>query len=208
MDPLSQRIGIAYLVQIILLGMQALVVVLLLASGIANLFFANSANKWLHRAKLLRDLPRQDARGFGTGQLCLGGMLLLPVLIGAPFWLTLLALTGVMALFLVYRGHVGTQQELPGPLVTGVLLVFPALLLCVTLYERADMLEASHRAFGGVLAQRMEALRWQAEHDPASPSVGDMAVDFELSDPSGTRSVRLFDLIGEKPVALIFGSHT
>ena len=208
MDPLSRLIAVAYLVQIALFAMQALLVALLLASGIANLFFAKSADKWLRRGQLLRDLPKQEARGFGTGQLCLGGMLLLPALIGAPFWLTLLALTGVMALFLVYRGHVGTQQELPGPLVTGVLLVFPALLLCVTLYERADMLEASHRAFGGALAQRMEALRWQAEHDPASPSVGDMAVDFELSDTSGTRSVRLFDLIGEKPVALIFGSHT
>jgi len=208
MDPLSRLIGIAYLVQIALFGMQAQLLVLLLASGISNLFFANSANKWVRRAQLLRDLPRQEARGSGTGQLWLGGMLLLPVLIGAPFWLTLLALTGVIVLFLVYRGNVGTQEALPGPLVTGVLLVFPALLLCVTLYERADMLEASHRAFGSALAQRMEALRWQAEHDPASPSVGDMVVDFELSDPSGTRSVRLFDLIGEKPVALIFGSHT
>jgi hypothetical protein len=208
MDPLSRLIGVAYLVQIALFGMQALVVALLLTSGIANLFFANSANKWLRRAQLLRDLPRQEARGFGMGQLCMGGMLLLPVLTGAPAWLTLLALTGVMVLFIVYRGHVGTPEELPGPLVTGALLVFPALLLGVTLYERADTFEASHRVFGAVLEQRMEALRWQAEHDPASPSVGDMAVDFELSDPSGTRSVRLFDLLGEKPVALIFGSHT
>jgi hypothetical protein len=208
MDPLSRLIGIAYLVQTILLGMQALVIALLLASGMANLVFANSASKCLRRAQLLRHLTRQGARGFGIGQLCLGGMLLLPVLIGAPFWLTLLALAGVMALFLVYKGHVGTQQAPPGPPVTGVLLVFPALLLCVTLYERADMLEASRRIFGGALAQRVEALRWQAEHDLASPSIGDMAVDFELSDPSGTRSVRLFDQIGEKPVALIFGSHT
>jgi hypothetical protein len=208
MDPLSRLIGVAYLAQIALFGMQALVVALLFTSGIANLVFANSARKWLRRAQLLRDLPRQEARGFGMGQLCMGGMLLLPGLVGAPAWLTLLALTGVMVLFIVYRGHVGTQEEPPGPLVTGALLVFPALLLGVTLYERADTFEASHRVFGAVLSQRMEALRWEAEHDPASPSVGDMAVDFELSDPSGTRSVRLFDLIGEKPVALIFGSHT
>jgi uncharacterized protein YjeT (DUF2065 family) len=182
--------------------------VLLLVSGIANLFVVGSSNEWLRRVQVLRDLPSEKARSFGAGQLCLGAVLLLPLLIGAPFWITLLALTGVMALFLVYKRHVDTRQALPTPLAHGVLLACPALLLCVTLYERADMLEASHRIFRGALEQRIEAVRWQAEHDPASPAIGDMAVDFELSDPSGTRRVRLFEQIGEKPVALIFGSHT
>ena len=68
MDPLSRLIGVAYLVQIVLFCMQALLVALLLASGIANLFFAKSANQWLRRARLLRDLPRQEARGFGASR--------------------------------------------------------------------------------------------------------------------------------------------
>ncbi len=49
---------------------------------------------------------------------------------------------------------------------------------------------------------------WQKKYDRLAPDTGDPAPDFELSDSEGKSSVRLSDLIGKKPVALIFGSFT
>lgn len=50
--------------------------------------------------------------------------------------------------------------------------------------------------------------RWQKHHDAQAPKVGDAAPDFELRDTTGQRSVRLSELRGDRPVALVFGSFT
>ena len=49
---------------------------------------------------------------------------------------------------------------------------------------------------------------WQDYYDPLSPREGTEAPDFELSDISGDKSIRLSDFRGDKPVALVFGSFT
>jgi len=49
---------------------------------------------------------------------------------------------------------------------------------------------------------------WQKQYDPLAPKVGDLAPDFELRDVDGENPVRLSDLTGQKPVALVFGSFT
>ena len=49
---------------------------------------------------------------------------------------------------------------------------------------------------------------WQKKHDALAPKLGDIAPDFELTDVTGTKTVRLSDFQGKKPVALIFGSFT
>ena len=48
----------------------------------------------------------------------------------------------------------------------------------------------------------------QKRLDAKAPKAGDIAPDFELLDPSGQNSVRLSDFLGQKPVALSFGSYT
>ena len=60
----------------------------------------------------------------------------------------------------------------------------------------------------GMIASRKEARAWQERYDPLAPRSGDVAPDFELRDVNGQHSVRLSDLTGQKPVALIFGSFT
>jgi len=57
-------------------------------------------------------------------------------------------------------------------------------------------------------AYREESRAWQKRFDPSAPKEGDMAPDFELRDASGENPVRLSELIGTKPVGLIFGSFT
>jgi peroxiredoxin len=49
---------------------------------------------------------------------------------------------------------------------------------------------------------------WQQKYETSAPKVGDLAPDFELYDIRNEQSVRLSDVKGEKPVALIFGSYT
>ena len=61
---------------------------------------------------------------------------------------------------------------------------------------------------GHTIGSRQEATAWQAEHELSAPRVGDAAPDFALRDSEGEREMRLRDLEGKSPVALIFGSFT
>ena len=58
------------------------------------------------------------------------------------------------------------------------------------------------------ITNRDEAMAWQNHYDAQAPKVGDIAPDFELQDAHGENPVRLSDLQGEKPIALVFGSFT
>ena len=60
----------------------------------------------------------------------------------------------------------------------------------------------------GTLKTRKEATAWQKKFDANAPKVGELAPDFELRDSRGENSLRLSDLRGQQPVALIFGSFT
>ena len=60
----------------------------------------------------------------------------------------------------------------------------------------------------GTLKNRKEATAWQKKFDANAPKVGELAPDFELSDSRGENSLRLSDLRGQQPVALVFGSFT
>ena len=41
-----------------------------------------------------------------------------------------------------------------------------------------------------------------------APKVGEVAPDFTLYDPSGEQALTLSEMVGEQPVALVFGSFT
>ncbi|MCJ7567082.1 MAG: hypothetical protein MUO58_06050 [Anaerolineales bacterium] len=58
------------------------------------------------------------------------------------------------------------------------------------------------------LKNRKEATAWQKKYDLHAPKLGDLAPDFELRDSRGENPLRLSDLRGQMPVALIFGSFT
>ena len=49
---------------------------------------------------------------------------------------------------------------------------------------------------------------WQEKYDALAPKPGDVAPGFSLSDINGENPLDLSDMIGRKPVALIFGSFT
>ncbi len=60
----------------------------------------------------------------------------------------------------------------------------------------------------GTLKTRKEATAWQKKFDAHAPKVGELAPDFELRDSRGENPLRLSDLRGLQPVALVFGSFT
>ena len=55
---------------------------------------------------------------------------------------------------------------------------------------------------------RKKGKAWQERFDALAPKVGDVAPDFELHDANGQNPIRLSNLRGHKPAALIFGSFT
>jgi hypothetical protein len=48
----------------------------------------------------------------------------------------------------------------------------------------------------------------RGERRQTTLKVGDLAPDFTLSDPKGSRQVTLSSFRGKKPVVLVFGSYT
>jgi len=60
----------------------------------------------------------------------------------------------------------------------------------------------------GFLSAYKETKARQLEDDAGAPKKGDWAPDFELKELDGTTTCRLSDFRGEKPVVLVFGSHT
>ncbi len=60
----------------------------------------------------------------------------------------------------------------------------------------------------GIKKGRQQIRAWQEKYEPLAPQEGDIAPDFDLRDVRGENVVRLSELRGSKPVALIFGSHT
>lgn len=62
--------------------------------------------------------------------------------------------------------------------------------------------------FRFIFSYRKEKMGEQLALNKKAPKAGDPAPDFTLTDVSGERSVTLSDFLGEKPVALVFGSFT
>ena len=61
---------------------------------------------------------------------------------------------------------------------------------------------------GETLKDRTLARAWQRKYDGQAPKFGDLAPDFMLFDSDGQNPVQLSNIVGQKPVALIFGSFT
>jgi len=89
-------------------------------------------------------------------------------------------------------------------------LILSALLICgFTAWEERDLVYAGYIVnYKTIYWRHKEVSVWQQENNPNVPKIGEMAPDFELSDFTGDKTVRLSDYRGEKPVVLLFGSFT
>lgn len=65
-----------------------------------------------------------------------------------------------------------------------------------------------HASFKKTFRNPKEAMDAMGVREPSAPKAGTPAPDFELTDPSGEKTVRLSSFKGKAPVVLIFGSYT
>ena len=101
------------------------------------------------------------------------------------------------------------QETKVGNLTRNGLALSAVLLFGFTIWEGRDLVYAGFDInYKAIYWRNKEVTVWQQENNPNVPKVGELAPDFELSDNTGKKSVRLSDFRGKKPVVLLFGSFT
>lgn len=144
-------------------------------------------------------LLRRTASAATSGLRGLVGItLLLPLVSGAPFAVSVLAVGIAFVLF--WRDDPGWLRRAGLAASLGV--------LAFSLFEREDPIALGLEVVSQMQETRAQELSWQLETDRQAPKVGEEAPDFVLQDPSGHTKVRLSDFRGKRPVALMFGSYT
>jgi hypothetical protein len=144
-------------------------------------------------------LLQRTGSAAGSGLRALVGiMLFLPLVGGAPFAISVLAVGVAFVLF--WRDDPGWLRRAGIAASLGV--------LAFSLFEREDPIALGVEVVSQMQTTRAEELSWQLETDRQAPKVGEEAPDFVLEDPGGHTKVRLSDFRGKRPVALMFGSYT
>ena len=212
MDPMVLKYlglaGVTYGTHAYLAIAQIVLCIFLIANGFLNLSSQGNLGKWAKRSGfVINPIERNKFRSllmFATGV-----SLILP-LFGASYLLAVIACP--IAIYLILNLSKGLTDPLEKK--TGNLmrkgLILSALLICgFTAWEERDLIYAGYLVnYKTIYWRHKEVSVWQQENNPNVPKIGEMAPDFELSDFTGGKTVRLSDFRGEKPVVLLFGSFT
>ena len=184
---------------------QVLLCAYLIASGIFALFSIKKEAGWLKKFGVIPPPPSSiSTKTIGWLQLALGLALLLPVLVGAPFWFSLIA--SLISFFLIF--YLRKEIKGSGHLARTILAVSAVIVFSLTLWEGTDLISVAKNVSVKAKYWRTYEKDQQEIYDPKAPKKGQMAHDFELADVTGTKTVRLSDFRGEKPVVMVLGSHT
>ena len=152
--------------------------------------------------------PAREGRIVAGLRLGLGALLVLPLLLGAPSIVSLLAGCGALATLVLFERRIPLGARRPGRLVRRGAIAAAAAVTAFMSWEGEDNLALGVSLMTNTQEWRTQELEWQLRNDVKAPKVGDLAPDFELQDPSGEAVVRLSDFRGVRPVALVFGSYT
>jgi hypothetical protein len=196
---------IAMVVPAVFMAIQLGLAIFLIASGLYGAVVPDGEASWGRRLGATH-LGDPAARRYGLVRMVLGLALLAPVLLGAPFVVSLLAGVGAMGLLFTIERGIGTAG--PGRWVRWAAIGSAGFVAAIIGFERGDAIDLGTELIASTNYWRAHELEWQLDHDRRSPKVGDLAPDFELQDPSGETAVRLSDFRGKRPVALVFGSYT
>lgn len=180
-----------------------------LAAYLLHGFFAASQlglSLYLLVSGLRAALRGAETRSHGWLRLVAAVMLLLPLLLGAPFAVSILACVGAIALLTALRPD-ALRLSSRG-LVRTAAVAAALLVAAFSLWEREDSLGLGFELVTRMNQWRAHEVDWQLDNDRTAPKLGELAPDFELQDPSGATQVRLADFRGKRPVALLFGSYT
>lgn len=184
-------------------ALQFAIALFLVLSG-SLLVRGGGTSVWLRRLGLPGD-GRAATPGAGFLRIGLGGLLLLPLLAGAP---TIVSFAACLVSLAVLLDAERTAKSPTGRITRLSILGAVAGVALFTAWEREDALVLGVALTTNMREWRVHELEWQYAKDVRAPKVGDLAPDFELQDPEGDTAVRLSDFRGTRPVVLVFGSYT
>jgi hypothetical protein len=213
MDPMVVKyLGLAtisYGMQAFLAIAQILLCVYLLASGMVQLSSKERLGKWAGRFGLVVNPEIRQKRWLSWLMITTGIAFILP-LFGLSYWFAVVACAiAIYCILTMTSGLVDPKERRTGNLTRKGLTVSAILLFGFTIWEGRDLVSVGFAVnYKAIYWRHLEVDIWQKENNPNVPKVGEMAPDFELSDYTGSKTVRLSDFRGKKPVVLLFGSFT
>jgi len=201
--------GITYGTHAFLAIAQVLLCIYLLANGILLLSSVENVWKWVRRFGLVADIEGRKNNLRSWLMIVTGIAFILP-LFGLSYWIAVMACpVAIYWIFYITTGLVGLQERQTGTLMRKGLALSAILVFGFTIWEGRDLVITGYDViYKAIYWRNKEVTVWQQENNPNVPKVGEMAPDFELTDNTGKKSVRLSDFRGERPVVLLFGSFT
>lgn len=213
MDPMVIKYlalaGITYGTHAYLAAAQILLCLYLIANGLVLLSSTEKLGKWAGRFGLVVNQEIRYNRLRNWLMIATGVAFILP-LFGVSYWIAVIACP--IAIYLILNmttGLIDPKEKKVGNIMRKGLVLSAVLVFGFTIWEGRDLVYAGWDVnYKAIYWRHKEVTVWQKENNPNVPKVGEMAPDFELSDNTGRKSVRLSDFRGKKPVVLLFGSFT
>lgn len=213
MDPMVIKYlglaGITYGTHAFLAIAQVLLSIFLIASGIVLFSSRKQLNKWPRRFGLIvnREI---SGKNWKSWLMVITGVALILPLFGITYWIAVLACPSAIYLISsITNGLNDPQPKKIGNIVRKGLAVSALLIFGFTFWEERDLVRAGWDVnYKAIYWRNKEVSGWQQENNPNVPKSGELAPDFELTDVTGTKTMRLSDFRGKRPVVLLFGSFT
>jgi len=201
--------GIVYGIHAFLAIAQIALCLFLVANGKILLSNKKQLGKWADRLGLsLNERLSQNSLN-GWLMIVTGVALILP-LFGLSYWIAVIACpVSIYWIMAVTSGTDILERTKSARWVQKGLMIGAAFVFAFTLWEAKDLVRTSAViTYKAAYWELKEVYGWQKTNNPNVPKVGELAPDFELTDVTGTKTVRLSDFRGKRPVVLLFGSFT
>ncbi len=188
---------------------QVLLSIFFITNGLILLSSQTHIGKWPRRLGLVTKPEKREGDWINWLMIATGVSLILPIF-GLTYWVAILACP--VAIYLIINltaGGVDLQHKKQGVFLRKGLAVSAILIFGFTAWERRDLVRAGWDVnYKAIYWRHKEVTVWQKENNPNVPKVGELAPNFELTDVTGTKYVRLSNFRGNRPVVLLFGSFT
>jgi len=213
MDPMVVKYlglaGITYGTHAFLAVAQILLCVYLVASGILLLSSKESVGAWARRFGLVVSWETQK-NGLKSWLMIATGIAFILPLFSVSYWIAVAACPiAIFWILSMTSGLTDPDVRSNGKISRYLLSLSAVLIFGFTIWEGRDLVFAGWDVnYKAIYWRHKEVTVWQKDNNPNVPKIGELAPDFELTDNTGEKHVRLSDFRGKKPVVLLFGSFT
>jgi len=206
MEKLAIWTLIAVSTHMLLSIIQIILILFMLVTGVLALKKPKDT-KWSKRFGLINSLDDSKKSLFAVVRLVSGLLMLIPVVTGAPFWISAIGMVAALFVLLQTEIMIRSQDKKPSFL-RKLVTVFAGILLILSFVEINDPLSAYSNFIATTMKWRPIETGELNKNDLNAPKVGDMAIDFTLYSPDGNDTFTLSNHYAKKPVLITFGSYT